>query len=124
MYDHLDLCLFFGYEAPDRFYYVHLGKRADPHAHSIFLVNRKPRVSIAKERTDGTPWDQGWHHVRVRRETQSGLIEVFWDDMEKPVMRAQDRTFLSGRVGLGSFDDTGRFDDIRLWGQKTPKAAK
>jgi acetyl esterase/lipase len=123
-YIHLDLCLFFGYEAPDRYYYVHLGKVADPHAHSIFLVNGKPRVSIAKERTDGTPWDKSWHHVRLHRETESGVIEVFWDDMKTPVMRTEDKTFLSGRVGIGSFDDTGRFDDIRLWGRRAAPPTK
>jgi hypothetical protein len=32
-------------------------------------------------------------------------------------MRATDRTFLSGQIGLGSFDDTGNWDDVRLYGQ-------
>jgi len=53
----------------------------------------------------------------VRRDTASGSIEVFFDDLSKPVLRATDRTFLSGQVGFGTFDDTGRIDDVMLWGR-------
>lgn len=115
-YGHRSLCLFFGYQGPTRFYYVHFGKTADAHANSIFLVNDKPRVSIAKERTDGTEWDDQWHRARIRRDVDTGRIEVFFDDMETPVMWTVDRTFLRGRVGVGSFDDRGDFDVVRLWG--------
>lgn len=115
-YGHRDLCLFFGYQDPEHFYYVHLGKEADPHAHSIFLVNDAPRVSIAKERTKGTPWTNGWHRVRLTRDAASGAIEVFFDEGEKPIMRTIDTTFTWGTVGIGSFDDTGRFADIVLKG--------
>lgn len=117
-YGHRDLCFFFGHQDPSHFYYVHLGKEADPHAHSIFLVNGEPRVSIAKERTEGTPWTEGWHHVRIIRKVENGLIEVYFDDMDKPIMTTQDKTFAQGRFGFGSFDDSGYFDEIRIWGEK------
>ncbi|MFO0947646.1 MAG: hypothetical protein U1D30_17270 [Planctomycetota bacterium] len=120
-YGHRDLCLFFGFQDPEHFYYVHLGKEADPHAHSVFLVNGAPRLSIAKERTEGTPWTDGWHHVRLKRNAESGDIEVFFDNMDKPVMKANDKTFTWGTVGIGSFDDTGRFDDIVLRGMSHKK---
>src|SRR5690606_2857228 len=38
-YAHRDMCLFFGYQDPAHFYYVHLGKAADDHANQIFIVN-------------------------------------------------------------------------------------
>jgi hypothetical protein len=125
-YGHRDLCFIFGYEDPSHFYYVHLAKAADEHANSIFLVNGAPRVSIAESRTSGTEWTDGWHQVRIVRHVQDGLIQVFFDDMEKPVMIAHDRHFPHGRVGVGSFDDTGMFDDIEVRGlssraTKTPK---
>ena len=119
VYGHQDLCVFFGHQDASHFYYVHLGRKADAHANSIFLVNGKPRVSIAKERTDGTDWSRGWHRVRIKRDVKSGAIEVFFDDMDKPVMKTIDKTFKSGRVGIGSFDDKGDFDAIRLWGHVT-----
>ena len=115
VYGHQDLCLFFGHQDPSHFYYVHLGRAADAHANSIFLVNGEPRVSIAKERTEGTDWSRGWHRVRVKRDIETGTIDVFFDDMQKPIMRTVDKTFSSGRIGIGSFDDTGDFDAIRLW---------
>ncbi|MFK7817903.1 MAG: alpha/beta hydrolase fold domain-containing protein [Planctomycetaceae bacterium] len=118
VYGHQDLCLFFGHQDPSHFYYVHLGRAADDHANSIFLVNGEPRVSIAQERTKGTDWSRGWHRVRVKRDAEAGMIEVFFDDMQTPVMRTVDKTFTSGRIGIGSFDDTGDFDAIRLWAKR------
>lgn len=117
-YGHRDLCVFFGYNDPSHFYYVHIATKADAHANSVFLVNGEPRVSIAKERTDGTDWGTDYHLVRVERRTESGTIRVFFDDMDKPIMTAEDKTFLSGGVGFGSFDDVGQIDDVRVWGKK------
>ncbi|QDV33833.1 hypothetical protein [Tautonia plasticadhaerens] len=122
-YGHRDLCLFFGHQDPSHFYYVHLGKEADPHAHSIFLVDGAPRVSIAKERTDGTPWTDDWHHVRLVRNVVEGTIAVYFDDMETPIMTAEDRTFVPGRIGVGSFDDSGQFRNLKIWGQETSQPA-
>jgi len=117
-YGHRDFCVFFGHTDPSHFYYVHMATKPDEHAHSVFLVNGAPRVSIAKERSSGMNWDDQYHTVRVVRKTDSGLIQVFMDDMSKPIMTAEDKTFASGRIGFGSFDDTGHVDDIRIWGQK------
>lgn len=111
-YGHRDMCLIFGYVDPSHFYYVHLANAADEHANSIFIVDGKPRVSIAEKRTEGTKWGDGWHDVRIIREPESGLIDVYFDDMTTPVMSAHDRTFSKGRIGLGTFDDTGMYDDL------------
>lgn len=121
-YDHRDLCLFFGYQDPSHFYYAHLGKRADPHAHGIFLVNGQPRVSIAEDRTEGTPWTNDWHTVRIVRRVEDGLIQVYFDDLDKPIMTAHDKTFPHGRIGVGSFDDTGQFDAIQVSGRSVDGA--
>jgi hypothetical protein len=119
-YNHRDLCLFFGYQDPEHFYYVHFGRNADPHSNSIFIVSGSPRTSIATERTKGTNWTDDWHRARVVRDTESGRIEIYFDDMNKPAMMAEDKTFLTGLVGVGSFDDLGAFDDIELRGVKAP----
>ncbi len=119
-YGHADLCLFFGYQDPAHFYYVHIATEADPHANSIFLVNGEPRVSIARERTDGTEWTDEYHTVRIKREVDSGSIQVFFDDMDNPIMTAEDKTLTYGSIGIGSFDDTGNFDVIRVYAQPAP----
>lgn len=118
-YGHRDLCVFFGYQDPSKFYYVHMATVADPHANSIFLVNDEARVSIATERTDGTDWGKPeFHTVRIERDTESGTITVFFDDMTKPIMKAEDTHFTWGSIGFGSFDDVGHFDNIKIWGKK------
>ena len=111
-YGHRDLCLFFNKQDDEHFYYVHIATKADPHAHSIFLVNGEPRVSISKERTEGADWGKVYQHVRIERDAESGRIDVFYNDMEKPIMHTIDKTFTSGTIGVGSFDDVGHFDDI------------
>jgi len=117
-YAHRDLCLFFGHQDPSHFYYVHIANKSDAHSNSIFLVDGKSRVSIAKTRTEGTKWDEKWHTVWLVRDVRKGTIEVFLDDTSAPIMTAVDKRFAWGRIGVGSFDDTGRFDDIRLWGRE------
>ncbi len=116
-YGHRDLCLFFGYQDDAHLYYVHFGKKTDDHANQIFIVNDAPRKRISTKTTPGTDWDDEWHHARIVRDVESGKIDIYFDDMETPVMSAVDKTFTSGRIGIGSFDDTGRFDNIRLYGR-------
>jgi hypothetical protein len=117
-YGHRDVCLVFGYQDPAHYYYVHLGKQADDHANQIFIVNDAPRTKISLTSTEGTPWDDKWHNVRIVRRADEGTIEVYFDDMTKPAMTAKDKTFASGQVGLGSFDDTSDWDDFALRGRK------
>ena len=60
--------------------------------------------------------------VRIERRIEDGSVAVFFDDMKKPIMKARDQTFTKGLVGFGSFDDTGRFRNMRLYADKTDKA--
>lgn len=117
-YGHRDACLFFGYQNPGQFYYVHLGKKADPHANQIFIVNQAARTKISLTTTEGTDWDDQWHHVRIKRDVETGTIEVYFDDMDQPAMTAKDQTFRWGQVGLGSFDDTTAWNNFVLRGQR------
>lgn len=120
-YDHRSLCLFFGFQDPAHMYYVHFGKKTDDHANQIFIVNNADRKKISTETTPGTNWDDEWHHARIARKVETGTIEVYFDDMQKPVMRAEDKTFTWGQVGIGSFDDTGNFDNVLVYGKKATK---
>jgi hypothetical protein len=121
-YGHRDACLFFGRQGPARLYYVHLGKKTDDHANQIFIVKDAPRTKISTKTTPGTDWDDEWHEVKIVRRVKEGAIEVFFDDMKEPVMTATDKTFEWGRVGIGSFDDTTQWDDVRLYGEKVDPA--
>jgi hypothetical protein len=126
-YPHQDMCLFFGYEATNRFYYAHIAVKPDPikaesHAHDIFIVNDKPRLAIAKEVSAGVTWGENqWHKVRVERRIADGTIKVFFDDMTKPIMHGVDKTFASGCVGFGSFDDKGKVRNVKIWAPSTTR---
>jgi len=115
-YGHRDMCVFFGFNNPDHFYYTHMATAGDQNAHQVFIVNDAPRTPITIDRTAGVDWGQGaWRHIRVVRDAEAGTISVYFDDMEHPVQTASDTTFTSGYVGFGSFDDVGRIDNIRLY---------
>jgi hypothetical protein len=116
--DHRDLCLFWGYQDPAHYYYVHLGAKPDPNACQIFIVNGAPRTAITVDKAKGTPWTNGWHNVKVVRRAADGTMAVYFDDMQKPLMTARDTTFGAGRIGLGTFDDHGNFDDVTLRGER------
>ena len=120
-YGHRDACLFFGWQDPAHFYYVHLGKKTDDHANQIFIVNDAPRTKISTQTTPGTDWDDNWHNVKIVRDAQNGSIEIYYDDMTTPIMKASDKTFAWGQIGLGSFDDTSAWDDIELRGKLVKK---
>jgi hypothetical protein len=118
---HQDMCLFFNYQDSAHFYYVHMGKRPDPHSSQIMIVNDAPRKMITKNETPGVPWDEKWHEVKIVRRTGDGAIEIYFDDMKKPMMVAVDKTFTWGQVGIGSFDDNGNWDHFKLHGVKVEK---
>jgi hypothetical protein len=116
-YGHRDMCLYFGFESPSRFYYAHMATAADDHAHNVFVVREQPRTKIGTETTKGVDWGQNaWHRVRIERTLADGLIKVYFDDLQRPIMVARDRTLGAGYIGFGSFDDTGMIDNIRIWG--------
>jgi hypothetical protein len=114
LYNHRDVCVFFGFQDPAHFYYVHFGQATDDHANQIFIVNAADRIKISTKTTEGTPWDDAWHTVRIVRGVETGQIAVYFDDMENPIMTAVDRNFTWGQVGVGSFDDMANWDDFRL----------
>lgn len=116
-YPHQDMCLFFGFVGPMEYYYNHVAVAADPNAHNVFIVNHAPRKNFAKETTKGVIWgERVWHKLRAERDTQAGTYKVFFDDFSKPIMHAEDKTFLKGHLGFGSFDDIGMVTNIKVWG--------
>jgi len=110
--NHRDCCVFFNYQDPTNFYYVHLGAKPDPHSGQIMIVKDAPRKAIT-ENENLVPWKADtWHRVKLVRDAEAGTIEVYFDDMDEPVMSATDKTFGKGRIGIGSFDDMNAFDDV------------
>jgi hypothetical protein len=112
--NHRDCCIFFNYQDPTHFYYVHLGAKPDPASGQIMIVNDAPRTPLTKNEKN-TPWSEsGWHSVKLVRNADEGTITVYFDDLKTPHMSVSDKTFGKGRIGIGSFDDMDAFDTIRL----------
>lgn len=128
-YPHQDMCLFFGFAATNKFYYTHIAVRPDPvkadsHAHDIFIVNDTPRKCFAKEVSNGVTWGANvWHKIRVERKLADGSIRVYFDDLTKPIMTGEDKTFSAGQIGFGTFDDAGKVRNIRVWGPSSEAKA-
>ncbi len=111
-----DLDVIVGYESPTRFYYIHLAAISDNVHNGVFLVNNMDRARIDSGMGKPQLTDFSWHRVRVERDGRSGRIAVFMDGSRTPALQATDTTIARGRVGVGSFDDTGEFRKIMVKG--------
>jgi hypothetical protein len=113
---HRDLEIVVDYQSPKRFYYVHLAGTTDKVHNGIFLVDNADRRRIDSGKGKPQLKDKAWHHIKVIRNVKTGKIEVYTNDSDEPVLEAVDKTLLSGKAGVGSFDDTGFFKDIVVKG--------
>jgi hypothetical protein len=109
-----DALVIIGYESPTRFYYVHISAARDAVHNGIFLVDGADRRRIDTQSEKAILVDVAWHRVRVIREAATGRLDVYADDQPAPLMSARDTTIASGRVGVGSFDDTAEFRALRV----------
>jgi hypothetical protein len=112
-----DMCVFFHFQDPTHFYYVHFAGTSDGVHNIIGLVNGADRVKINAEPAGASVFrltDKAWHAFKVVCDAATGEIRAYLDDMETPILTARDRTLGRGLVGVGSFDDTGAFDDLAL----------
>ncbi len=116
-YGHRDGCLFFNFVDPANFYYSHIATKSDPRAHQIMVVDDAPRTMISDFTTKGHDWKKptDWHKVRLVRDLDSGKIEVYVNDMKKPIQTATDKTHGAGYIGFGSFDDEGSVTAIKIY---------
>jgi len=118
--NHRDMVIIFHYQDPTHFCFVHFSAVSD-NAHNIIgLVNGKDRVKINRELPDKSAArmkDLKFHDFKVSFDVLTGEIKAYIDDMTIPILTAIDKTLGHGFVGVGSYDDTGSYDDIMLWGK-------
>ena len=70
---------------------------------------------------EGMPSATHSPQTRTLRKVSDGTIEIYFDDMDTPVLVVEDKTFTWGQIGLGSFDDHGYWDDLKLYGRKVQR---
>lgn len=111
----------FAYRDPAHFDYAHLSidtATQEPHHNGIFHVYGGERVRISPVE-GGAAFPDGnnrWYHVRLTREGSTGGVHVMVDGRDVPALHAVDLSLRSGKVGLGSFDETGEFKNVKIGG--------
>jgi hypothetical protein len=122
--DKRDMCIFFHFQDATHFYYVHFSASSDELHNVIALVNSKDRVKINREPPGKSVFrltDLKFHDFKVTHDAATGEIKAYLDDLSTPILTAADKTLGHGFVGVGSFDDTGSFSKIKLWGSTFKK---
>jgi hypothetical protein len=107
----------FDYVDTLHFYYAHLsGDRgtAQPVHNGIFIVNGGERVRLAGTEAPPALPDHDWHMIRIERSNTGGTIDVYSDVQGSPIFSVVDRTLTCGQIGIGSFDETGDFENVSL----------
>jgi hypothetical protein len=113
-----DVVLIFGYRSPAEFYYVHIARKTDQNHNGIFIVNHADRRRLDAPGLRAPLVDRNWHRLRLERDAASGSIRVFFDGDAEPFLSLVDKTIPTGRVGFGSFDETGEFRAIEVRGAR------
>lgn len=112
-----DVVLIFGYVDSTHFYYTHISSDSDDKFHNIIMkVDGSNRSTIDQQQLPEARLTDDWHDLRVEHDA-NGLIRVFVDDMNTPLMTAEDSSYPAGSVGFGCFDDRALFDDVQITGE-------
>lgn len=114
-----DMLMIFGYQSPSQYYYVHLTGTTDSIHNGVFIVNNAGRKKIDYTEYAPTITDREWHTVRLVRDLAAGTIQLFMDRDDLPKMSFTDTTLGTGKVGFGSFNDTGEIKNVSVI-QHTP----
>ena len=72
---------------------MRLGNKMDELANQIFIVDDQPRIKIPLTTTSGINWDDHLLDVQIARSVHDGTMEIYFDNMTKPVTTAKDTTF-------------------------------
>jgi hypothetical protein len=114
------LILVYAWKDKDHFNYAHLsddnGTRS-PHHNGIFHVFGGDRVRISSTEGADTLPEEKWYPVRLEYDARTGLAQVWTDGKTSPSFRAYDLSLSAGKIGLGSFFDTGDFRNVRITGK-------
>ncbi|PYT23760.1 MAG: hypothetical protein DMG58_27375, partial [Acidobacteria bacterium] len=100
------------------FDYAHLsvdtGAKQPVH-NGVFHVYGGERVRISSEQGPAAFSATGrWHHVKLTHDASTGKVSVMVNGEALPGLDAVDKSLGAGRVGIGSFDETGVYKNISI----------
>lgn len=112
------LMIVFAYRDEAHFNYAHLSTDTgakQPVHNGIFHVYGGERVRISGEEGPAAFAESGrWYHVRLVHDPAAGTVRVTVDGQAVPALDAVDRSLGSGKVGMGSFDETAVFRNVKI----------
>ena len=111
------MIIVYAYEKEGHFNYAHLSAdtaRAQPHHNGVFHVYGGERVRISAETGPAALVTPDWHKVRLVHDARTGKVPVTVDGKRVPSIEATDASLGAGRVGLGSFDETAQFRNVKI----------
>ena len=115
--------LVFAYQDAAHFNYAHISTDTgveQPYHNGIFHVYGGERVRISNPAGRAAFAASGrWYHVKLHWTAATGRVSVLVDGQEVPTLNAVDLSLGPGRVGLGSFDETGSFKNVSISGKPT-----
>ena len=112
------LIIVFAYQDSAHFNYAHLsidGGKLVPVHNGIFHVYGGERVRISE--LDGPPafpQNNHWYHATLTHDAITGAVAVAVDGKPVATLRAMDVSLGPGKVGLGSFDETAEFKNVKI----------
>jgi len=112
------LLIVFAYRDAAHFDYAHFsvdtGTKQPVH-NGVFHVYGGERVRISSEQGPAAFSARGhWHHVKLTHDARTGRVSVTVNGEAMPAIEAVDMSLGGGRVGIGSFDETGVFKNISI----------
>jgi hypothetical protein len=112
------LMIVFAYRDAEHFDYAHLSvdmAAKEPHHNGVFHVYGGERVRISSERGPAAFAESGhWYRVKLDYDGAAGRVQVTVDGRPVPALEAVDLSLGAGQVGLGSFDETAEFRNVRI----------
>ena len=113
-----DFSVVFGYRNPDSYWFASFSEGNDPNTSGIFRVEG----GVRRELADITSPIVAGAVYPVRVERQASALRVFRSGEQ--VASLADAASTDGRVGFGSRNDGGTFDDLVVTGPALPAASE
>ena len=112
------LLIVFAYRDEAHFDYAHLsvdpGSKQPVH-NGIFHVYGGERVRISSEQGPAAFASSGrWYRVRLVHDAVNRTVGVTVNGAPVPALDAVDRSLGAGKAGVGSFDETGEFKNVKI----------
>ncbi|MFL6417047.1 MAG: hypothetical protein ACJ74Y_15400 [Bryobacteraceae bacterium] len=120
------IIIVYAYRDPGHFDYAHISTDIKAPVHNgIFHVYGGERVRISPEGGPASfPEINRWYHVKLVHDGQTGTVDVTVDGKPVPALHAIDLSLTGGKVGIGSFDETGDFKNLRITGVAASSPSK